>query len=144
MTHCVHCGQLLDDHRHVLERRVEVLHTSDDSLHLTVLAADSEMSFCSADCWAQQQQQAMVKLRIITNFPAYAVVSRCCRCGGPFDRRVAYVAFPIIDMVLDKQPWLTTCNVQSEEEFAVLCQQCVPVQFEYGEEVLEKRDLVSV
>lgn len=130
MSNCLQCQQKLTQQRLWLNRRIEVMSFTGDNIHVTVLASDGGIAFCGLGCWIQHEQEIINQLQLKTCYPELAAISGCCRCGGPLDRRQAYVVYTLLDVTLESKPWLKSCAVHSDEEFAVLCQQCEFPKFE--------------
>jgi NAD-dependent dihydropyrimidine dehydrogenase PreA subunit len=139
MDQCSHCQAILSEQRVLLDRRIEVMTFSGETPSTIVLGCDDSHVFCSQECWQQHQLTIIEQLKLIQTFPLFSVISDCCRCGVPVDRRKAYVMYALMEGALKTKPWLKTFTVQSDVEFAVLCQQCEFPNFEEADQELEVR-----
>lgn len=138
MDHCLHCHAILGEQRVLLDRRIEVMTFSGDMPRATVLGCDDGYAFCSQECWHKHQPTIIEQLKLTQTYPVFDVLSDCCRCGAPVDRRQAYVMYALMEATMESKPWLKSCSVQSDEEFAVLCQQCEFPNFDSAEQDTEE------
>lgn len=143
MDRCSHCQAILGERRVVLDRRIEVMTFSGEMPRAAVLGCDDGYAFCSQECWKKHQPTIIEQLKLTQTYPLFDVVSECCRCGAPVDRRQAYVMYALIQVTLESKPWLKSCSVQSDEEFAVLCRQCDFPNFDQSEADEEEPKLIS-
>lgn len=137
---CAQCGTPLGSRRHCLDRRVEVVDFCSQEQSITVLSGESVYLFCGFECWSRYEKNVIELLGLINTYPVFDRISSCCRCRGPVDRASGYVAYAIMDQILEVKPWLTTCYPQDDAEFAILCNQCDFPSFESEEEANGERD----
>lgn len=132
---CASCEKQVAERHYALTRRIEVVHFGETD-EISVLYAENMYFYCNYGCWVLHEQAVIEELRLTKSYPDFGEVSDCCRCCSPVDRKYAYVAYTLMNEECSVKPWLTSVHVHSDEEFAILCNQCESPNFETEEEAV--------
>lgn len=142
-SNCNHCHQQLGERQVWFDRRVQVAFFGADSISIQVLSSDNAKELCDLSCWEEHQPEVRDSMHLTYLYPDFEAVTPCCRCGAPVDRQVAHVSYVLMDVTKNDKPWLKSCAVHSDEEYAVLCRDCETPAFELEDKVTEVQDVAT-
>lgn len=142
-SECSHCHQKLGERQVWFDRRVQVAFFGEESISIQVLYADGVEALCSLECWQARQQEIFKSMGLVEAYPDIGRTTPCCRCGVPVDRQSAHVSYVVMEVTNDDKPWLKSCTVSSDEEYAVLCNGCEFPAFESEVEEIDEPEIAT-